>query len=88
MRNYVALIHKEAKSDYGVTFPDFPGLVTAGTTLNDAHAMAEEALAFHIEGLIVDGEALPDPSNLAEIMTDCDNRKAVAILVPIKNRSA
>jgi predicted RNase H-like HicB family nuclease len=84
MRNYIALIHKEAKSDYGVSFPDFPGVVTAGTTLDDARAMAEEALAFHIEGLMADGEAIPDPSSLEEIMADRDNRKTVAILVPIK----
>ncbi len=23
--NYIALIHKDRKSDYGVSFPDFPG---------------------------------------------------------------
>jgi predicted RNase H-like HicB family nuclease len=28
MRNYIALIHKDADSDYGVSFPDFPGVVT------------------------------------------------------------
>ena len=33
MGNYIGLIHKEADSDYGVSFPDFPGAVTAGTTL-------------------------------------------------------
>ncbi len=87
MRNYIALIHKEAKSDYGVSFPDFPGVVTAGGTLDDARAIAEEALAFHIEGLTADGEAIPDPSNLEEVMADRDNRKAVAILVPIKTEA-
>jgi predicted RNase H-like HicB family nuclease len=87
MRNYIALIHKEAKSDYGVSFPDFPGVATAGTTSDDARAMAEEALAFHIEGLMADGEAIPDPANLEDIMADRDNRKAVAILVPIKTET-
>jgi predicted RNase H-like HicB family nuclease len=59
MRNYIGLIHKDADSDYGVSFPDFPGLITAGTDLDDARAMAEEALALHIEGLAEDGEAIP-----------------------------
>lgn len=62
MRNYIGLIHKDAESDYGVSFPDFSGVVTAGADLDDARAMAEEALALHIEGLVEDGEAIPEPS--------------------------
>jgi predicted RNase H-like HicB family nuclease len=46
MRNYIGLIHKEADSGFGVSFPDFLGVVTAGKSLDDARAMAEEALAF------------------------------------------
>lgn len=84
MLNYIALIHKEARSDYGVSFPDLPGVVTAGKTLDDARAMAEEALAFHIEGLAADGETIPEPSSLEDIMADRKNRDAVAILVPVK----
>jgi hypothetical protein len=30
MRYYVGLLHKDADSDYGVSFPDFPGCITAG----------------------------------------------------------
>ena len=76
MRNYIGLIHKEATSDYGVSFPDFPGVVTAGSSLDEARAMAEEALAFHIDGLINDGEAIPEPSDLEDVMADPDNRTA------------
>jgi predicted RNase H-like HicB family nuclease len=84
MRNYIGLIHKDAGSDFGVSFPDFPGVVTAGTTLDDARAMAEEALALHVEGLIEDGEAIPEPSTLEDIMSDPDNRSGVAVLVSLK----
>ena len=48
---YPALIHKEEHSDYGVSFPDFPGCITAGETLEEAYQMAEEALQVHIEGM-------------------------------------
>jgi predicted RNase H-like HicB family nuclease len=48
MRQYIALIHKDAGSDYGVSFPDLPGCVTAGLDLDDARRMAEEALALHL----------------------------------------
>jgi predicted RNase H-like HicB family nuclease len=84
MRNYIGLIHKEAESDYGVSFPDFPGVVTAGTSLDDARVMAEEALTFHVEGMIADNEAVPEPSTLEAIMADPDNKDGVAILVGIK----
>ena len=30
MSDYIGLIHKDAGSDFGVSFPDFPGVVTAG----------------------------------------------------------
>ena len=85
MGNYIGLIHKDADSDFGVSFPDFPGVVTAGTTLDDARAMAEEALALHIEGMVEDGEAIPEPSALEEIMSDPDNRSGVAVLIAVKN---
>lgn len=54
------LIHKER--DYGVSFPDFPGCVTAGADLDAVPA--EEALAFHVDGLAEEGEPLPGRSTL------------------------
>jgi predicted RNase H-like HicB family nuclease len=85
MGNYIGLIHKDADSDFGVSFPDFPGVVTAGTTLDDARAMAEEALALHIEGMVEDGEAIPEPSALEEVMSDPESRSGVAVLIAVKN---
>lgn len=81
MAAYIALIHKEAKSDYGVSFPDFPGCTTAGRTLNEARTRAVEALAFHIDGMKEDGQAIPEPSDMETIMRDRENRDGVAILV-------
>ena len=87
MRHYIGLIHKETDSDYGVSFPDFPGVITAGTTLEDARSMAEEALTLHVEGLIEDREAIPEPSTLDEVMSNPDNRDGVAILVAVKTEA-
>lgn len=87
MRSYIALIHKDAKSDYGVSFPDLPGCITAGATLDDARAMALEALALHLDGMADDSEPIPEPSSLAEIMADLANREGVAILVDAPQRS-
>lgn len=84
MAEYIALIHKDADSDFGVSFPDFPGCITVGSTLDEARAMAGEALAFHVEGMLEDGEAMPEPSSLTDIMTDPQNRDGVAVLVALK----
>ena len=49
---YIAYLHKDPKSDFGVSFPDFPGCITAGKTLDGARLMASEALALHVRGSI------------------------------------
>lgn len=81
MQAYVALIHKDAASDYGVSFPDFPGCITAGRSLDEARQFAEEVLALHIDGMIKDGDAVPRPSSLEAVMADRINRDGVAVLV-------
>ena len=77
MRQYIALIHKDTNSDCGVSFPDFPGLATAGTDLDDARRMAEEALALPIDGTQEDGEAIPEPSSLETTMSDRETEAAL-----------
>jgi len=61
MANYIAIVHKETKSDFGVSFPDFPGCITAGKNIDEAKDIAQEALTFHIQGMLEDGELLPSP---------------------------
>jgi predicted RNase H-like HicB family nuclease len=86
MTAYVALLRKQPDSDYGVDFPDFPGCITAGKTLEDARRMAAEALNLHIAGMIEDGEAIPSPSTLDAIMIDPHHADAVAVLVDVASR--
>lgn len=83
MTSFIALIRKDADSDFGVDFPDFPGCITAGRTLDEARRMAVEALALHIEGMEEDGEDVPPPSSLTEVMADPHHRDAVAVLVDL-----
>jgi predicted RNase H-like HicB family nuclease len=82
--DYIAYLHKDRTSDFGVSFPDFPGCVTAGKTLDEARRLAGEALMLHIKGLIEDGEAVPEPSTLDDLAEDPDMRGAVAILVGLE----
>ncbi len=84
MRSYIGLIHKASDSEFGVTFPDFPGVTTTGATLDEARSAAQEALALHIAGLPPNGKAMPAPSTLEDVMSDPDNRNGVVILTCIK----
>jgi predicted RNase H-like HicB family nuclease len=88
MTAYIALLRKEPSSDFGVDFPDFPGCVTAGQTLEEARLMAAEALALQVDGMQQDGEPIPEPSALDAIMSDAGNRDAVAFLVEVPARPA
>ncbi|MFO7709652.1 MAG: type II toxin-antitoxin system HicB family antitoxin [Desulfobacterales bacterium] len=81
MTNYIAVIHKELTSNYGVSFPDFPGCVSAGRTIDEAKEMAHDALNLHIKGMTADGEKIPAPSKLDDILAHPDYSDAIAILV-------
>lgn len=81
IRSYIALIHKDEDSDFGVSFPDLPGCTTAGRSLDEARLFAEEALRLHLQGLAEDGDVVPDPASLDTVMGDVANREAVAVLV-------
>jgi predicted RNase H-like HicB family nuclease len=80
---YIAYLHKDRDSDYGVSFPDFPGCITAGRTLDEASRMAAEALALHIQGMVEDGDAVPEPSKVDDIAADAARRGAIAFLVSV-----
>ena len=74
MRDYVAVVHKEADSDFGVSFPHFPGCVSAGATFAEAAAMAAEASNGHAGLMADEGETNPEPSTLDLVMSDPDIR--------------
>jgi predicted RNase H-like HicB family nuclease len=78
---FIGLVHKEPASDYGVSFPDLPGVVTAGRTADEATAMAAEALTLHLAGIVVDRLTIPTPSSLEKILADPQNRDGTPILV-------
>ena len=82
---YIAYLHKDSNSDFGVSFPDFPGCITAGKTLDEARRLAPEALALHMEGLKDDGGKIPQPSSIDDLAEDPDRKGAVAFLVTVKS---
>jgi predicted RNase H-like HicB family nuclease len=83
MSRYIALLRKESKSDFGVNFPDFPGCITAGRTLEEARTLAKEALDAHVALMIEAGDAIPEPSTLDQIAADRANQDALPFLVDL-----
>src|SRR5689334_7993020 len=83
MTMYVALIHKEEGSDYGVSFPDLPGCVSAGKSVEEAIRLAREALALHIEGMIEEHEILPAPSTPEEIIKRGEATDAILAMIEL-----
>jgi antitoxin HicB len=73
MPYYIALIHKEADSCYGVSFPDLPGVFTAGDTIDEAMQKAVEVLEFAAEDWrnLTGREGLK-PRTIDELRTDPD----------------
>ncbi len=64
---YYAVVEKEPTSSYGVFFPDLPGCVSAGKTLDEARNRASEVLSLHLEGMVRDGDPIPAPRDLAAV---------------------
>ncbi len=58
------VVHKDDTSGYGVSVPDLPGCFSAGDSLDDAIESAHEAIACHLEGLLMDGEMVPERAPL------------------------
>lgn len=80
-----ALIHEE-DGIFGISFPDFPGCVSTGTTEEEALRKGTQALSFHVAGMVEDGDPLPNARNLAELRADPAFREgaegAIVALVP------
>ena len=73
MAHYIALIHKDADSCYGVSFPDVPGVFTAGDTIDEAIRKAAEVLEFAAEDwLDLKSDKFPAPHTIDELRADPD----------------
>jgi antitoxin HicB len=96
MPHYIALIHKELDGCYGVSFPDIPGVITGGDTIDEAIEQAAEVLEFAAEDWTdPDGSSgFKPPSTLDELRKDPqfveDAKDAVVALIefPARARAA
>ena len=85
MSGFIALIHKDEGTSYGVSFPNVPGCISAGDTFEEAVANAAEALAGHLALMKSDGDPLPVPRTFEELKRDPEfvNDSADAIVTVV-----
>jgi predicted RNase H-like HicB family nuclease len=67
MNYYPLWIHKDPKSLYGVTVPDLPGCFSSGSTFDEAIDQARQAIELHLQGMVEDGESIPDASEIESL---------------------
>jgi predicted RNase H-like HicB family nuclease len=70
MAGYIALVHKDEGTSYGVSFPDLPSCISAGDTFEEAVANAAEAIAAHLALMRADGDTIPAPRSFDELKRD------------------
>jgi predicted RNase H-like HicB family nuclease len=69
---YIALVHKDKGTSYGVSFPDLPGCIAAGDTFEEAIDNASQALAGHLAIMAADGDPVPHARSLEELKQDAE----------------
>ena len=69
-RRYTIILYPEPEEGgYSVIVPSLPGCVTQGETLEEAIAMAKEAISLHIDGLIAEGLPVPEEREHPQAIT-------------------
>ncbi len=63
---YIIIIEK-AGNNYSAYCPDLPGCIAVGDTIEETKRSMREAIAFHIRGMLADGDPIPPPSEAAWI---------------------
>lgn len=61
-----AVIIERGDTSYGAYVPDLPGCVAVAKTKQEVEKLIAEAIAFHIEGLLENGDPVPVPSSEVE----------------------
>ncbi len=80
-RTYAALVRQDAAGNFNVGFPDLPGCIAVGNTLEEACKTAREALSLHLASMSADGHEAPPPSCASDVLAHPDAADAVALTV-------
>lgn len=80
-RYYPAVVESDENPGFSAFFPDFPGCVGAGDTIEETIRNAKDALSGHIDLMVEDGDAIPTPSTLDEIRLDDDIQVELVVMI-------
>lgn len=69
---FPAIFESGEKHGYCVTFPDLPGIVTSGETINESLSAAKEALELHLYGMEEDNDVIPSACSPQDIKLPSD----------------
>lgn len=61
VREYTVILEKGI-NNWSAYVPDLPGCIATGTTRGETLQRMREAIAFHLEGMRLNGETIPEPS--------------------------
>ena len=64
-KRYLVVYAKCKGSNFSGHAPDVPGCVSVGDTLDEMNTMMREALEFHLEGILEDGNTIPEPTTMS-----------------------
>lgn len=78
---------EEGDGAIGVVFPDFPGCVTAGNTLEEAFVAAHEALVLHVNGMIEDDLPLPEATEMTRVDRDATTVAVMLVGVTLPGKA-
>ena len=63
------VVYEKGQTGWGASVPDLPGLGVAGATLEEVKELIREALDFHLEGMKLHGDPIPEPSAVTEYVS-------------------
>ena len=69
MSQYAIVIEGDGSTNYSAYAPDLPGVVATDDTLQECEAAMREAIEFHIEGLRLAGEPVPQGTSHVTVVT-------------------
>ncbi|MBW4668894.1 MAG: type II toxin-antitoxin system HicB family antitoxin [Cyanomargarita calcarea GSE-NOS-MK-12-04C] len=60
-----AVVIEKGETSYGAYVPDLPGCVAVGETIEEVKVLIQEAIEFHIEGMLEDELTIPQPRSVS-----------------------
>ena len=84
---YTVIIEK-APNNYSAFSPDVLGCISVGDTLEEMRLMIREALEFHLEGMLLDGHPIPEPTARIETLEAAGQEYVVVYEKGLKNYAA